>query len=198
MPQFDRSADEIRTLMNRIRRRRSLIIDLRGDHGGAVETLETLIGRFVEPRTKIGDVKSRDPMQPIVARKTGDLYEGTLVVLVDSESASAAELFARMMQIEGRAKVIGDRTAGAVMMSRGCEHRIGGITFASSITIADILMPDGKSLENAGVVPDEILLPTAEDLAAGRDPAMSRAISLCGATVDPETAGGYFPFEWKQ
>ncbi len=198
MPQFNLTADEIRTLMNRIRKRGSLILDLRGNHGGCIETLERMVGCFLKDRTKVGDVKSRDPMPPLVARKTGDVYEGRLAVIVDSESASAAELFARMMQIAGRAKVIGDRTSGAVMMSRSFEHRIGGIVFASSITIADIIMPDGKSLEHAGVVPDEVLLPEAEDLVAGRDPVMSRAASLCGATLDPGVAGGYFPFEWKR
>jgi C-terminal processing protease CtpA/Prc len=72
-----------------------------------------------------------------------------------------------------------------------------GIFFGSSITIADIIMPDGKSLENAGVVPDEVLLPTAEDLAAGRDPVLARAASLCGVDIDSKTAGGYFPVLWK-
>ena len=58
--------------------------------------------------------------------------------------------------------------------------------------------PTGRSLEHTGVVPDEALLPTAQDLAAGRDPVLSRAISLCGAETTPETAGGYFPFIWKR
>ncbi len=201
MPQFDLTSDEIRNLMRRIRKYHSLVLDLRGDGGGATETLERMAGGFLQDKTKIGDLKSRARMPPIVARQTGDLFEGPVVVLVDSESASAAELFARMMQISGRAKVIGDRTAGAVMMSRRFAHSIGdrsAISFASSITIADIIMPDGKSLEHVGVVPDEVLLPTADDLVAGRDPVLSRAAALCGVTIDPKKAGGYFPFEWER
>ncbi len=123
------------------------------------------------------------------------------MVLVDSGSASASELFTRMMQLTGRAKVIGDRTSGSVMESRAFDHMIGdnsGIFFASSITIADIIMSDGRSLEHVGVVPDEVLLPTAEDLAGGRDLVLSRAASLCGVEIKPETAGGYFPIEWKR
>jgi len=46
------------------------------------------------------------------------------------------------------------------------------------------------------VTPDETILPTAEDLAAGRDPVLSRAAALCGVSIDAETAGGYFPFVW--
>jgi len=201
MPQFDMTSDDVRNLMRRIRKYHSLVLDLRGNGGGAIETLERMVGSFLQDKTTIGDLKSRARMQPLVARKTGELFVGPVVVLVDSESASAAELFARMMQISGRAKIIGDRTAGAVMMSRRFEHSIGDrsvITFATSITIADIIMPDGKSLERVGVVPDEVLLPTAEDIAAGRDPVLSRAASLCGVTIDPKAAGEFFPFEWER
>jgi len=201
MPQFDLTADEIRTMMVRVRKYGALVLDLRDNGGGSTETLERMVGCFLENRTKIGDLKSREAMPPLVARTTGDLFKGPLCVLVDSGSASASELFARMMQISGRGRVIGDRTMGAVMMSRWFEHSIGspsGITFASSITVADIIMPDGKSLEHTGVTPDEVLLPTPEDLASGRDPVLARAVSLCGAEITPETAGGYFPFEWKR
>ncbi|MBI1950975.1 MAG: hypothetical protein HYS34_06405 [Acidobacteria bacterium] len=59
-------------------------------------------------------------------------------------------------------------------------------------------MSDGKSLEHTGVVPEEVLLPSAEDLAGGRGPVLSRAASLCGVEIDPATAGGYFPIEWKR
>jgi C-terminal processing protease CtpA/Prc len=199
MPQFDLSIDEIRTEMGRVSKRSALVLDLRGNQGGSVETLQGMVGAFVGDKTKIGDLKTRDPQPPMLAKKAGDVYQGTLVVLVDSDSASAAELFARMMQIAGRAKVVGDRTSGSVMESRGYDHMIGdSVVFATSITVADIIMPDGKSLEHTGVVPDELLLPTAEDLAAGRDPVLAHAAALGGAEITPETAGGYFPFEWKR
>lgn len=202
MPQFDMTVDEVRTeMMRRVKKRPALILDLRNNGGGAVETLEAMIGGFVGAKTKIGDIKAREPQQPMVARKVGEVYEGKVVVLVDSGSGSASELFARMMQLTGRGKVIGDRTAGAVMESRPFDHMIGdnsGIFFATSITIADIIMSDGESLEHVGVVPDEVLLQTAEDLAAGHDPVLSRAASLCGVEIDPGAAGGYFPIEWKR
>ena len=39
--------------------------------------------------------------------------------------------------------------------------------------------------------------PTAEDLAAGRDPVMVRAFELAGGKVDPVAAGKFFPYFWK-
>ena len=62
----------------------------------------------------------------------------------------------------------------------------------ASITIGDVRMSDGASLEKVGVVPDETVLPTAADLAAGRDPVLARAIALAGGSITPETASRLF------
>jgi C-terminal processing protease CtpA/Prc len=59
-----------------------------------------------------------------------------------------------------------------------------------------MLMSDGKSLENTGVVPDEVMIPTAADLAAGKDPVLAHAIDLGGAKLDATASGKLFPYEW--
>jgi C-terminal processing protease CtpA/Prc len=69
--------------------------------------------------------------------------------------------------------------------------------YGTSITVADVIMTDGKSLEKVGVTPDETLLPTGADLAAQRDPVLSRAAALVGVKLEPEKAGTFFPKEWR-
>ena len=59
------------------------------------------------------------------------------------------------------------------------------------------MMTDGKSLEGTGVRPDEVVLPSALDLAAGRDPVLAHAAQLAGLSLDPVAAGKLFPFEWR-
>ena len=56
-------------------------------------------------------------LEALGLRHKDKLYTGELAILVDSESASAAEVFPRLMQIEKRAKIYGDQSAGAVMTS---------------------------------------------------------------------------------
>ena len=103
------------------------------------------------------------------------------------------------MQLEKRATVLGDKTAGAVMEAKRYSYQLGLDTvvfYGASITDADIVMTDGKSLEHSGITPDEVILPTAADLAAERDPVLARAAELCGATLSAEAAGALFPYEW--
>lgn len=202
MTGFDLSDSDIDKLVGKAKRRKALILDLRGNPGGAVSTLQRLIGNVFDHDVKIADLKGRKEMKPLLAKTRGDeAFKGQLVVLIDSESASAAEIFARIVQMEKRGTVIGDQTAGAVMRSRSYDYKSGlaiGFVYGVSITNADLIMADGKSLEHMGVTPDERLLPTAKDLAARRDPVLSRAAALVGLKIDSEKAGTLFPFEWRK
>jgi C-terminal processing protease CtpA/Prc len=101
-----------------------------------------------------------------------------------------------VVQLQKRGTVVGDRSAGAVMRAREYSHAVGidTVTFyAAQITDADLKMADGKSLERAGVTPDEIRLPTGADIAAKRDPVLAYAASLAGVAMDAAKAGALFP-----
>ena len=196
MPTFNSGPEPVKRMLGRIRQRNALVLDLRGNPGGAEKTLLTMIGGFFAEDTPVAMLRSRTDSSFLVAPGSGDdRFAGPLLVLVDGESASAAEIFARTVQLTKRGTVIGDQTLGAVMRSRGYSHNLGVetlIPFATSITVSNVVMPDGASLEGWGVVPDEVVLPTAQDLAAGRDPALARALALAGVLVSPERAGRMF------
>jgi carboxyl-terminal processing protease len=202
MPEFDLSERQVDEIIDKARKRKTLILDLRGNPGGSEVTLKRLVGDLFDHDVKIGDIKGRKDLKPLAAKSRGEkAFRGSLVVLVDSESGSAAEVLARVVQLEKRGTVVGDRSAGAVMRSESYEHQLGTDTvifYAASITDADLVMTDGKSLEGVGVTPDEIVLPSSSDLLTGRDPVLSRATVLVGAPLDPEKAGSLFPLEWRK
>src|ERR1041385_1094384 len=202
MNNFDLEDYQVDDTIGRAKKYKGLIIDLRGNGGGWVTTMTRLVANFIDHDVKIADSKMRKETKPLLAKTRGDkVFTGKLTLLVDSDSASASEMLARTMQLEKRGAVIGDQTAGAVMTSRRFGYEAGldvVIFYGVSVTVADMIMPDGNSLEHHGVVPDELRLPTAEDLAAGRDVVMSYAASLHGVTLDPVEAGKLFDFQRKR
>jgi C-terminal processing protease CtpA/Prc len=196
MPSFSLTPADIDSIMDKAKDKDALIIDLRNNGGGRVDTLKRMIGWFFEQDVKIGDEKTRKETKEMIAKSKGkDCYKGKVVVLVDSESGSAAEIFAKVIQLQKRGEILGDVSAGAVMESRYFPHQQGldvVIFYGASVTIADLIMTDGKSLEKTGVVPDEKILPTAQDLADNRDPVLSKAIKNLGFEMTAEQAGSLF------
>ena len=201
MPSFDLTSDGVDERIDKVKKYQTLIIDLRRNGGGAVETLQRVVGNLFDRDITIGNIKLRKETKPMLAKTRGDSgFKGRLFVLVDSNSGSASEVLARVVQLEKRGTILGDLTAGKVMRSRLYPHQIGLETvvfYGVSVTDADLIMSDGKSLEGIGVTPDEVLLPTADDLRSQKDSVLSRAATLAGGTLEPAEAGKLFPFKWK-
>ena len=201
MTSFEVSETFVDDIMGKAKNFKTLIIDLRGNGGGYVDTLSRLVAHLFDHNVKIAELKGRKEMKPVLAKTRGaGGFKGDLIVLVDSDSGSASELFARVVQLEKRGQVIGDRTSGSVMVAKHYDHQhgVGSILyFGTSITTADMIMSDGKSLENIGVTPDLVLIPEGADLAAKRDPVLSHAAKLAGIALEPEKAGSLFPKVWR-
>ena len=199
LPEFGFSTAEAESMIKKARKYPAMIVDLRGNPGGNVEALKYLVGGMFDREVKIADRVGRKESKSEIAKPTHSPFSGKLAVLVDSRSASAAELFARIVQLEKRGVVIGDHTSGSVMESRHYIEKMGAYTvifYGASITEWNLVMTDGKSLEHTGVIPDEIALPSAKDLASGNDPVMARAAELLGVKLSADQAGKLFPYEW--
>jgi C-terminal processing protease CtpA/Prc len=197
MRSFDLSNDKIDQMVKRLQAHKSAIIDLRGNLGGYERALVRMAGSFFDHDIKVAEVKRRKEIFPLIAKsRGGKAFPGQLVVLVDSRSASASEAFARLVQLNRRGTVVGDHTAGrltrAIVYRELLSNNTILVPFGTSITDAELIMTDGQSLEHKGVVPDQLILPNSADLAANRDPVLSRAAALLGVEIDPQQAGGLF------
>jgi len=206
-PAFDMPPNQVdREFDAAVRGASSLVLDMRGNPGGFVKTLEQLVGRLFDHEVKIADLKGRKSSNALVAKARKTPFKGKIVALVDSDSGSAAEMLARVLQIEKRAVVMGDRSSGSVMQgeiqTRLLEMPSGPadirvLPFTFSVTNADVIMTDGKSLERVGVTPDEPARPTPQDLAGSLDPVLARAVTSLGGTLTAAAAGKLFPPEWR-
>jgi carboxyl-terminal processing protease len=188
--------ENVDRMLKLAKKHRALIFDLRDNGGGSVDIEKYIVSKFFDRDITIYSRRERGKLSPLVAKPTDkDPYRGMLVILVNANSGSASEITARIMQFEGRALIVGDRTAGKVVTSRFYSHDVGFgrvISYGASVSVADVIMPDGKRLENIGVMPDHVVVRTGADIAARRDPQMAKALELVGVTRTPEQAARLF------
>jgi C-terminal processing protease CtpA/Prc len=159
VPSFMFGQLELDKLISAGRKHKAMILDLRQNPGGSVEIEKLLIGDLFDRDVKMFDRQGRDSTKTIVAKSSHHPFDGKLFVLIDSKSASASELLARIVQLEKRGVVIGDRSSGSVMESNRYSYSAGIdmlIFYGASITDANLIMSDGQSLEHVGVTPDEV------------------------------------------
>jgi C-terminal processing protease CtpA/Prc len=198
---FEVGKDVVDKMMKEASSRKKLILDLRGNGGGYVDTEQHLLGWFFDRDVKIGTEKLRYKTKERFAKgRRSDSYKGELIVMIDSESASASEVFARVIQIEKRGRIMGDASMGAVMTSvrygiasetRASMDGIGNPYYLSvmSISIGDLIMSDGMRLEGFGVMPDIPTGPTQLAMYQRSDPVLSYAAELMGTPISAEAAG---------
>lgn len=151
-----------------------MIIDLRGNPGGLGAMASGMAGWFFEKKgLRLGTLYLRETALKFVINSRAETYGGPLAILVDSTSASTAEIMAGGLQDLKRARIFGSRTAGAALPSV-IERLPNGDAF--QYAIANYVSEGGQELEGHGVVPDEVTPLTREALLAGKDPALDAAM----------------------
>jgi carboxyl-terminal processing protease len=172
-----------------------LVIDLRGNPGGAMYAVNQMLERFFPSRTEVGRVLTRSG-KPVtlfmgtleviklsqVVPGSQDAYKGPVAILVNSGSASGSELFAGAMQSTGRAEVIGQTSCGCLLAFLGYARVPGGAELAYSEV--GFVLGNGKRIEGEGVIPDRAVPVTLPDLQMNRDRTLEEAQALL-ATLKP-------------
>lgn len=185
LPQFTHADKGIGDVMKRARKHAVLVLDLRGNGGGSIATLTRLTSYFVTEPLTVGDLHTRTGREQFIAKPDKDPFTGRMLILVDSETASASEIFARLMQLNQRATVYGDQTMGAVMASQYFSYDYG---VGASITVSDFVLHNGERLEKAGVRPDVFVVPPPQYIGKGVDVVLSFVLGKAGARVSPAAA----------
>ena len=194
----ERSDEEMKKALTDARAKgaRSIVLDLRNNPGGLVSALVNIAGQFLPPDTTVLLEQDRSGDQkPYKTSGEGVAVDMPLVVLVNNNTASAAEILAGALKDAGRARVIGVPTFGTATVLRtfdldnGAQVRIGTTQW---------LTPNGEVVRGKGIKPDEIVaLPSdvaplspaeaarldAQALSQSQDVQLVRAIKLLQETT---------------
>lgn len=133
-----------------------VVVDLRGNPGGYLSEAFEIADLFVAggPLFSLGTRGSGE--ESTQARRFGTKWEGPLVVLVNEETRSGAEVIAGALQAQGSGLVVGRRTNGSGAVRNVFDRGLGGAHLV--LTIGQ-MMVEGKTLEGRGIWPDVELRP---------------------------------------
>ena len=135
-----------------------LILDLRGNGGGALQEANSLTGLFI-PTGPVVQIRGTGRRQQVLADQDPRVqWSGPLVVLVDRGSASASEILAGAIQDYERGLIVGNQTFGKGTVQAVLPLGAGQI----KLTQAKFYRINGDSTQNRGVEPD-IALPWSQD-----------------------------------
>jgi len=133
-----------------------VVVDLRSNPGGYLQVAIEIADLFVAegPLFSLGTRGSGE--ESTQARRFGTAWEGPLVVLVNEDTCSGAEVIAGALQAQGSGLVVGTRTNGAGAVRNVFDRGLGGAHLV--LTIGQ-MMVEGKTLEGRGIWPDVELRP---------------------------------------
>lgn len=177
----------------------AVVLDLRHNGGGYVSAAQTLASQFLAPGGRVqnvvlrrgrltaggqadsGTVEQDDPVQ------AGGVATGIkVVVLVDANTASAAEIVASALHDYGRATLVGEKTFGKGSVQVDYPLPDGNVLH---LTVERWYGPNGESIDGAGITPDDqVLLPSpdsrftldSQSVPEQQDPQLERALALAG------------------
>ncbi|MGB4703345.1 MAG: S41 family peptidase [Syntrophomonadaceae bacterium] len=168
-----RSAQEMADALNGMlkdHRMEGLVLDLRGNGGGEFEASVEIANLFLDDQEVVKVVDARN--NETVHRASGGSVDIPMVVLVNEDSASAAEILAGALQDNQRAVLVGEKTYGKGLVQTIYPLRDGS---ALKLTTQKYFTPKGIDINEIGIVPDYIV---EQDTDAQKDLQLEKAVEL--------------------
>ncbi len=139
---------EFKSVLNELKDKgmRSLIVDLRGNQGGYIDQVCNIIDEFLEGGNIITYTKARHEDFSITKRTTGkgDYEKLPIVLIIDKNTASAAEIFAGAIQDFDRGIIIGEQSLGKGLVQKAWNFKDGS---AFHLTVARYFTPSGRLIQ---------------------------------------------------
>ena len=158
--------------LNRLKETKGLILDLRGNSGGLFQNAIMISNLFMNKGTIVNVIARQGKKNTYSAQNDGCIYENPIVVLIDSDSASASEILSSALRDNSRAVLVGTRTYG-----KGLVQKIFSLPNKSgmNLTIARYLTPNGIDINRKGIEPDYTVNFSHSDFINDIDPQLNFA-----------------------
>lgn len=155
-----------------------VIVDLRGNPGGLLDTVKPIASLWIEPGKVILDQRqSGETTSTITADGSTIFGSMPTVVLIDEGSASASEILAGALKDHGKATLIGETSYGKGSVQQLIDFGDGS---ELKVTVARWHTPNGKNIDEEGIEPDQVVERSSEDLENDRDPQLEAAVEKLG------------------
>lgn len=154
---------------------KGVILDLRDDPGGLLDAAVKVSSLWLPQNKLILQEKTDGKVVNTYTADGNDTLAGIpTVVLVNSGSASAAEITAGALHDNKAATILGEKSYGKGSVQQ-ILHLSGGAEI--KVTVARWYRPNGQNIDKKGITPDKTVKMTDDDYAKGNDPQKDAAIS---------------------
>ncbi len=170
----DGAHGQLRRAVEKVERQgaEGIVLDLRGNGGGLLEEAVLTASIFLPKDEVVVTTDSRTQGHSVYKTVGGNLPKRPLVVLIDRNTASAAEILTAALADDAGATVVGTRSYGKGVFQQEVGLSNGG---ALKLTIGEYFTPDGTNLAGKGIHPD---VRAQDDLRTKADEAMQRALGV--------------------
>jgi carboxyl-terminal processing protease len=158
---------------------RALILDLRGNEGGLFEVAVQVVERFVSAGVIVSTHGQVREYNATYRAHGSSVLAVPLVVLVDGDTASSAEMVAGALKDHQRGTLVGRTTFG-----KGSIQRVGGLSAIPGgirMTVAKFFSPRGLGYSDIGVSPHLVVEPSTLPMSLEQDAQVQRALDVARA-----------------
>jgi len=159
-----------------------VIIDLRDNGGGYLESVVEILGNFVERNKTVVMVKSTGKSdENFISRNRGKIFEKKIVVLVNENSASASEIMAGALQDYHKSITIGKTTYGKGSVQKTLYFPDQSML---KITNGKWFTPNGNTIDGVWITPDIEISFSKEDIQNRYDRQLEEAKKILQTYID--------------